>query len=923
MPISIQCECGRKLKAREEFAGSRAECPTCGRTLTIPVAGAPGTGTGAGSPVTFEPARLPDRSANFAQKLRQQAGPIDADPLDIVDFLDPPTAPVAVAAPKSPRKQMSMRIMFEALLDPRSIQWMLMLGGGLLILGFIIYLVQKGVFDYPAVLAVAMGIGTLAILAGGWWLVLKTRFRTAGQALTFLGCVVAPLNLWFYNAQDLITLDSNLWMGGVVCCLIYIATVYVLRDPLFMYAVEAGVTLTVLLLLADLGSASDISVLCSLLAVLGLISIHAERAFEPRDDATFNRQRFGMPLFWSGHVQLACALLMLLGTQAWGWMFDPERELLGMSLAGNTLWRSPLLAGGLWLAGMYAYLYSDLVVRRVGIYTYIAAFCLLMAEVTLVLWCQLDAEGVIAVLALTALAANLVRTNFKDTNEKLNRAIPPLALGLSALPVLLGLVIHVRATSELVRHLWHPHETTWIFVVVMVLVAVSNRISAFLVRRDEPAISAVYFFFSAGALIVAVAGLLREFGLTSGIDQAPILMLIPLAYLIAARLWMGHSPERPLVWVAHAGTAVILIHVLFASMQMLGDVLRPVQGGRENLLLALVFSESALFYVLAGIFRKRSANVYLASAAACGALWQFVGYWEYIDHNYFTMLYAVLGVTLIAAGRAMGLEQVKMYDAGGEAGPATRGRGLALFQSGNAILFVALLAAFLQGLAQLVTHRASWPALWSLIFTTVASYAAIAVVPSGTWRRLYWTTSFSMTGLSFLTIHVLSLLTGWQKFEIFCVIIGLVLIVAGNINRFRETPGEYGDSLTLGLWIGSGLVTMPLLIAFCYWRFYVGDVHWPEELAIVTFSILMLVTGFSWQVKATTVAGGGTLFLYLVVTIVELARHRDIATGIYLVVGGAVVFLAGLMLSIYRDKLLALPDKIAKREGVFQIIGWR
>jgi len=40
---------------------------------------------------------------------------------------------------------------------------------------------------------------------------------------------------------------------GVICCLIYAATVYVLRDPLFMYAVEGGVTLTLLLLLANLG----------------------------------------------------------------------------------------------------------------------------------------------------------------------------------------------------------------------------------------------------------------------------------------------------------------------------------------------------------------------------------------------------------------------------------------------------------------------------------------------------------------------------------------------------------------------------------------------------------------------------------------------------------------------------------------------
>jgi hypothetical protein len=904
MSISVQCECGRKLKARDEFAGTRAECPTCGRTLTIPAAATAG----------------PAGAAQASQATKGTA-PVEADPVDIVDFLDPPTA--APPAPPSARKSISLRIMFEALLDPRSIQWMLLLGGALLVLGVVIWLVSLGIFKDPTVLAVALGIGTLAILGGGWWLVLKTRFRTAGQALTFLGCVIAPLNLWFYDAQNLITLDQNLWVGGVVCCLIYAATVYTLRDGLFMYAVEGGVTLTALLLLADLGWISDTSFLCLFLTALGLISIHAERAFPPGEEEVFSRRRFGMPLFWSGHAQLAAGLLILLGTQAWGWMFDPDRHLLGITWYGNALSHSALLAGGLWLAGTYAYLYSDLVVRRVGVYTYIAAFCLLMSEITLV-WHRLHGEGVIAALAITGLVANLVRSSFRETSQKLNRAVPPLALALSALPVLLGLVIHLRATSEAARAVLLPYDTGWIFVAVMVLTAVCNRISAYLFRREEATTSAVYVFFSAGSLIMAAAGLLRQIGYVEGTLQAPILMLIPLAYLIAARLWRGHTPERPFLWVAHAAAAVILVHVLFASVHVLGEVLRPVKGHVDNLRLGLVFCEAAVFYTLAGIFRKRSANVYFASAAACGALWQFMGYWGTIDEAYYTMLYAVLGIAVLATGRALGLEQVPMYDSRGENAPATRGPGLALFQSGNAILAVALLAASLQSLAQLATHQASWLTLSALMLTTLASYVAIAVVPAGSWRRLYWTSSFGLTGLCFLTIHVLSLLSGWQKLEIFCVAIGTVLIVAGYISRFREIGMKLADSdVSLGLWIGSLLVTLPLVVGICYWRFDRGIVHWPEELAIVAFTILMLVTGFSWQVKATTVTGGGTLFVYVLVTIGELAYQPQVATGVYLAVGGAVVFLAGLVLSIYRDRLLALPDKIARREGVFQIIGWK
>jgi hypothetical protein len=108
-------------------------------------------------------------------------------------------------------------------------------------------------------MAVALGLGSLAVLGSGWWVSLKTRYRVAGQALTFLGCVIAPLNLWFYHAQGLITLDHHLWVGGLVCVLFYVGTVFVLRDPLFMYAVEAGATLTVLLLMAELHTIRDVA----------------------------------------------------------------------------------------------------------------------------------------------------------------------------------------------------------------------------------------------------------------------------------------------------------------------------------------------------------------------------------------------------------------------------------------------------------------------------------------------------------------------------------------------------------------------------------------------------------------------------------------------------------------------------------------
>ena len=36
MSIAVDCVCGRRLLAPDQFAGTRAPCPTCGRTLEIP-----------------------------------------------------------------------------------------------------------------------------------------------------------------------------------------------------------------------------------------------------------------------------------------------------------------------------------------------------------------------------------------------------------------------------------------------------------------------------------------------------------------------------------------------------------------------------------------------------------------------------------------------------------------------------------------------------------------------------------------------------------------------------------------------------------------------------------------------------------------------------------------------------------------------
>ena len=88
-------------------------------------------------------------------------------------------------------------------------------------------------------------------------------------------------------------------------------------------------------------------------------------------------------------------------------------------------------------------------------------------------------------------------------------------------------------------------------------------------------------------------------------------------------------------------------------------------------------------------------------------------------------------------------------------------------------------------------------------------------------------------------------------------------------------------------------------------------------------STLLFVSGFLFRLRAPTLIGGSLLVLHLSMLLVFAGMRAQLALGIYLSAGGAALFAIGLCLSIYRDRLLALPRKIKDHEGVFSVLAWR
>ncbi len=498
-------------------------CPVCGQPAMPGHVCGPATAKAAAA----ETAQFDERGFPLNDAARAQR---DRVPPHI-----PVPPPLPGARPPS-HSAAPRRNIFEILLDPRSIQWLLALGGVLLFTGLVVWLRSLGIFENAFVVAGLLGIGTLALLAGGWSIIRFTRFQLAGRAVTLLACLVMPLNLWFYHANDLLTLDGNLWMAAVVCCVLYAASAWVLKDPLFVYVLMAGIAGTGLLILTDMHKFAEIASPSLLLVILGILAIHAERAF-PQSETEFSRKRFGLAFFFSGHALLAGGLLLLLGAQLAAWLVQPIFP--HWDIPSSVVTTDPtlkLLALAIVLAGTYAYVYSDLFVRKVGAYIYPAAFTLLWAELLALKMLNLTygSELILATASITALALNVLYGLVAGNQPRLSRHISPLALLLAILPVLYGLLLFGHATYEVLHARWE-YQIGWGYVGAMIVCALACRAGAFVQRANNPTMARTYFIFTGAATLLAAAGLLHVFHIDVWSSQVPILMLIPIAYLIASR----------------------------------------------------------------------------------------------------------------------------------------------------------------------------------------------------------------------------------------------------------------------------------------------------------------------------------------------------------------------------------------------------
>jgi hypothetical protein len=98
-----------------------------------------------------------------------------------------------------------------------------------------------------------------------------------------------------------------------------------------------------------------------------------------------------------------------------------------------------------------------------------------------------------------------------------------------------------------------------------------------------------------------------------------------------------------------------------------------------------------------------------------------------------------------------------------------------------------------------------------------------------------------------------------------------------------------------------------------------------DELALVATCVALLGCGILCRLKATTLFGAIAMAGYVLMVLIYMHRFvkDQVLVGIYLMLGGGLMVAVALGLSLYRDRMKTLPDKIKRHEGIFRVFGWR
>ena len=338
---------------------------------------------------------------------------------------------------------------------------------------------------------------------------------------------------------------------------------------------------------------------------------------------------------------------------------------------------------------------------------------------------------------------------------------------------------------------------------------------------------------------------------------------------------------------------------------------------QPHLWAALLFTESTLCFGLASLRRTRPVSLVLSTLSFCVAVWHLLVHFQ-ITQQAFLLTLAIVGTVLLAAAEIAARRNNQTEN--------SRFTAAALW-SGRVCISFGGAATMLMSLARLLTSEAQWVIVGLLAAQALAAVVAAVLSRESGWRRHFVVLATGEVLLSLLAINALSTFSMLQRVELFLTLVGLMLVSFGYLGWYREGEAKQSQ-VSFNLAFGSMLSAIPLTLGLLVQRF--GDSHsaWGwimlHEVGVLSVGMALLAAGILCRIRWSTLVGSSTLVVYILslVALIQLPDQLQ-STAIYMMVGGGLFFGTAVLLSVYRDRLLALPKRVQEGEGVFQVLKWR
>ncbi|HEX8889563.1 MAG TPA: hypothetical protein VF779_10320 [Pyrinomonadaceae bacterium] len=949
----------------------------------------------------------------------------------------PPSIPTLIVPPPTrsqPRETVEQRTLLERLADPHTIRILLYTGAAMLVVGIVIWLrdILYLKLQEPIVQAALLAIGTIAVTVSGWLIILRTRLRLSGRALTLMGSLLVPVNFWFLVRSGLIENNGRAWMVCALCALLYAHTAALLREKLYVYLASVAAIATAWTLVYRY-EREALGLYALALTAISIVFLHLSRLFpqtendegqvknSPQSEIRIPQSRmsyelWGWPLV---HVSLVGVALAALLYMPWRLGSSPSFAPGLFRFRANEYDSSiaMLLFAGLsyaaWFAGRY--IYTD---KRAPLYI-TSALALFWTEFLALDGLQLAGQTQVLILAVTAYAVSLVARLMKG--DMLARALHHAGLIVS---VIMAAVVYALLSSAPASTI--SHSVTLLFIAATFAVASAPRFSeqisttilahaaaifasaAFLVALVSFEIESRTIFFAACAawpfVLYAFASLtvssrretqlsspfmriadtetifllLIACALTFGLDQEAQSSFRTLDHLLGAtfsllvgatlygwlRSWREHGRAGAglmavalLVLVAAAGDSLKYVGVLPISWPVATAVIIAAFLLREAAR-KLLREEKATQLARDSRFSKATENVSRASiiglvadcAVVLAASWWFAEALLHFDEGsksaaivlFLALLYwgeratrarqtwlayvvaAHTGALVLALLIALNVEArwfvfasvVILFPIFFVTARQTLVRGVEWIarparRSAGVVLAIGSLASLFQAFAHL---QVSDPAL----LPPSAALGAIALVSFGAslWSEEQTRVRYFRAGLSaiILSFAFLCLHAGFDPvsdIEIYTTPVSVLLLVVAYFSARRGWK-SYESDTSLLLWIGSLLLSAPLLLHALDFRFMDVPAPW-RDLATLCASLGLLFLGVIGRLRAPLIAGGVSLAIELVALAVTSVDWLQIPLKVYLISVGALILLIWGGLEFRREQILRLRQRLNER----------